>query len=97
MTQKSESFLHIETIHRAEISWFWTDEFLHDTDYHMKVYYSVNKKIESIVQKYDIQEDTRYCTQFEGVLLYGNDLKNIQSAGLELAKYISSFSGVISL
>ena len=94
---KHESFLTVDAIYRAEVAWWWTDEKLHDVDYSHTVYDSLAEKVRELSDKYDVQEDTRYCCQWEGVQLMGENKSNVELAGRELAKHLARFTGVTSL
>lgn len=94
MTQKADTtnpFVSVETIHKAEVAWWWTDEKLHDRDYHIKVWDSVEAKIRELVVKYDVEDDTRYCCQWEGHLLMGENREEVVAAANELARHLARF------
>jgi hypothetical protein len=92
--QKAEEFVTIDTVHRGDVSWWWTDEKLFDTGYHIKVNDSMDKKTAELERKYDVQRDTRYCTQFEGVLFEGENRDSVEAAARELARHLARFTGI---
>lgn len=91
------AFVTITTIYQAEVSWWWIDEKLHDVDYTIKVNDSMNAKVNEIIDKYDVYEDASYCCQWEGKMLVGDNLSNVEAAGNELAAHLKRFKGVIPL
>jgi hypothetical protein len=91
------AFASVQTVHRGEVTWWWTYGKLHDLDYHIKVNESVYKKIADLESKYNVRRDTRYCCQFEGALIEGENRESIEAATLSLARYIARFSGVMPL
>lgn len=93
----ASSFVAVRTIHEAEVSWWWHDSVLHDTGYHIKVNDSMAKKMKALETKYDVTNDTRYCCQFEGMLLNGENRVNVEAAGLELARHLARFKSVFPL
>lgn len=97
MSTNQNPFVSIETIHHAEVAWWWTNEKLHDTDYNIRVADSMDKKVKELEAKYDIRNDTGYCCQWEGRMLYGSDLQQVTKAANELAVHLSKFKGVVPL
>ena len=91
------SFVQVETIHQAEVSWWWRGEWLHDNSYKIKVADSVDRKIKDIIEKYDVEDDGQYCTQWEGRLLIGTDLQKVTAAANELARHMAKFKGLASI
>lgn len=91
MAHAPSSFINVRTIHEAEIAWHWTDAKLHDVDYHIKVRDSINDKVKEIEAKFGVSDDTRYCCQWEGVQIYGSDLKKVEQAAQEVARHLSRF------
>jgi hypothetical protein len=87
-------FVTIATIHKGDISWWWTDERLHDPDYHIKVNESISKKAEEVARKYGVESDSQYRTQFEGVCIEGEEREAVEKAALEIACHLSRFQGV---
>lgn len=94
---QSSSFVQVETIHQAEVSWWWRPETLHDNAYQIKVADSVDKKVRALVAKYRVQDDGQYCTQWEGRLLRGVDLQQVTAAAHELARHVARFKGLAPL
>lgn len=92
-----DSFLSLETIYYAEVAWWWTDEKLHDTQYTHSVYDSLSVKVRELADKYGLEENTRYCCQWEGVQIMGANQANVERAGRELAKHLARFTGVVPL
>ena len=97
MPKSTQDFLCIETIHYATISWWWTDKSLHDTDYHIKVCDSMHHKAKGLEQEYDVQVDTRFCTQFEGIQLMGTSLEDVQEAGKKLALHLLRWRDIVAI
>jgi hypothetical protein len=91
------AFASVQTVHRGEVSWWWTEDRVHDLDYHIKVNDSVDKKISELEKKHNVRRDTRYCCQFEGALIEGENRETIEAATLSIARYIARFTGVIPL
>jgi hypothetical protein len=91
------SFLEVRTIHEAEVTWWWKDSVLHDQDYRIKVNDSMNAKVKELEKKYDVLNDTRYCCQWEGVLLHGPDRDKVMAAGRELAQHLARYKHVFAL
>ncbi|KWU23447.1 hypothetical protein [Burkholderia cenocepacia] len=90
-------FLDVRTTYEAEVSWWWKEPVLHDSDYHIRVNDSMEAKMKALEQKYDVKNDTRYCCQFEGMLLYGADREQVAAAGLELARHLARFKHIFPL
>lgn len=88
------SFVAIETVHEAEVAWWWTDDKLHDSSYTVGVNDSVAEKVMQLSAKYGVSEDRRHCCQWEGILLRGADLQNVTAAANELARHLARFKGV---
>jgi hypothetical protein len=100
MSKKSGSaaaFVSVVTVHQAEVSWFWTNVKLHDMDYHIRVNESVAAKVKELESKYDVQDDTRYCCQWEGRRLEGENREQVEAAANELARYLAKFTGLAPL
>jgi hypothetical protein len=93
----AESFMTARTVYEAEITWWWVDSKVHDQDYKIMVNESMRKKAKELESKYDVTDDTRYCCQWEGVLLFGDNKAKVDAAGLELARHLARFKGIISL
>ena len=91
----TSAFVHtVKTVHQAEIAWWWTDDKLHDLDYHIKVSDSVDAKVKELESKYDVSDDARYCCQWEGKLLYGENREQVEAAASELGRHLSRFKGL---
>jgi hypothetical protein len=93
----ADLFVELDTIHRAEVSWWWTRETLHDSDHHFGVEDSVSAKVQELVRKYGVTDDTTYCTQFEGRLLIGENREKVVQAATELAQHLASLEGIMPL
>lgn len=93
----ADLFVELGTIHQAEVSWWWTQETLHDSDHHFGVEDSVSAKVKELVSKYGIIDDTTYCTQFEGRLLIGEDREKVANAANELAQHLATLEGIMPL
>jgi len=87
----------VRTVYEGELTWWWRDKVLHDQDYHIKVNDSMAAKVYKLERKYGVTNDTRYCCQWEGVLLTGDNRENIEAAAKELARHLARFKGIISL
>lgn len=90
-------FCFIETVHNAEVTWWWTEEKLHDSDYKLAVADSVNAKVLQLERKYGVRDDTTYRCQWEGCLLTGDNLANVVAAGNELARHVARFKGIVAV
>lgn len=87
----------VRTVYEAELTWWWRENVLHDTEYHIKVNDSMAAKVDKLERKYNVTNDTRYCCQWEGVLLTGGDRKNVKDAAAELARHLARFKSIVSL
>lgn len=94
VTPAQARFVELATTHMAEVTWWWTSDKLHDIDYHIRVSDSVNAKVRELERKYDVRDDTRYCCQWEGHLLEGSILENVEAAASELAAHLTRFKGI---
>jgi hypothetical protein len=97
MGATAKSFLTVSTVHHAEVTWWWVDDKVHDSDYTIMVDDSMRKKAKELEDKYDVTDDTRYCCQWEGIQLLGDDKAKVEAAGRELAQYLARFKGVVPL
>jgi len=100
MTKKSgltSAFFSVVTTHQAEICWCWTVDRLFDSDYHIRVNDLVNAKVKQLENKYEVQDDTRYCCQWEGHLLVSENRDQVEAAATELSRYVARFSGLTPL
>ena len=93
----AESFMTVSTTHEASITWWWVDKRVHDTDYSIMDNDSMRAKAKELERKYDVTDDTRFCCQWEGISLYGEDKAKVDAAGRELARHLARFKGVIPL
>lgn len=93
----ASSLLRVATVHYAEVAWFWDDAHLHDSDFQIDMCDAIQAKVCELEKKYEVRNDTSYCTQFEGTQLYGDNAEQVQKAGQELAAYVAEYGGVISI
>ncbi|KVP96901.1 hypothetical protein WJ97_13835 [Burkholderia ubonensis] len=93
----ADLFVELETIHQAEVSWWWTTDKLHDMDYHILVDESVNAKVKKLVSKYGITDHTNYRTEYEGRLFLSDDRSKVEQAANELAQHMATLKGVLPL
>jgi hypothetical protein len=96
-SKSSASFLDCYTEHYAELTWWWDEKNLHNMDYHIMVNDKIAAKLRELESKYDFQNDTTYCCQWEGVLLVSGNAQDVQRAGAELASFIARFKGVVPI
>lgn len=96
-TNEHSVFLNVYTEHYAEIGWYFDEHHVRNIDYHIAVSDAVNAHIKVLMKKYAIEEDTSYCTQFEGVLLVSSSLQDVQAAGQELAEFMTRFDGIVPI
>ena len=94
MPNAVNSFLTVTTVHEADVTWWWLDNTLHDLDYHIRMNDSVDKKVRELTAKYDVEQNTSYCCQWEGVQLLGADKAVVEAAGQELARHVMRFKGI---
>jgi len=87
-------FVTVTTVHIGEVAWFWTDEKLHDMEYHFQVQDAIDKKIEALKGIYAIEKDVDYRCQWEGVQIMGDELADVEKAALEIARHLAKFKGV---
>lgn len=87
-------FVSLVTIHRGDVGWWWTDDKLHDMDYRIRLNDSIDKKVEEVTRKYRVGRDLKYCCQFEGVCVQGEDKASVEKAATEIATYLARFKGV---
>lgn len=87
-------FMDVRTIHEVDVVWWWVKDKLHDSDYHIQVNETMRKKAKELERKYNVTDDTRFCCQFEGYRLYGEDRIAVEAAGRELASCLARFKGV---
>lgn len=97
MGTAADAFMTVRTVYEAEITWWWVDDKVHDSDYTLMVDESMRKKAKELERKYDVTDDPRYCCQWEGILLFGEDKAKVHAAGRELARHLARFKSVISL
>lgn len=91
-------FVSSRTVHTATLLYCWAQDKTHDTDYHLKVQDSVAAKLKQVLAKYDsVSQDTRFCCQWEGLELYGEDRYQVEAAANELARHLMRFKGVVPL
>ncbi len=90
----SNPFVTVTTVHQGEIAWWWTDEKLHDTEYHFQVHDAIEKKIKALKEIYSIEKDADYRCQWEGVQIVGSELADVENSALEIARYLAKFKGV---
>lgn len=91
---KGNPFVTSETVHVAQVSYFWTAEKLHDTDYHLGVYDAVRKAVAKAVEKHDVVQNTSHAGQWEGVELFGSSLAAVNAAANDVARVLGRFKGV---
>lgn len=91
------SFLDLRTVHQAVVAWWWDGSVLHDSAYHIKVNDSMATKMRDLEKKYGVTNDTGYCCQFEGMMLFGADREQVAAAGQELAQHLARFKHIRTL
>lgn len=91
------NFISMQTTHSAEIVWTWSNEKLHDGTYHSKVHDAVDLKVREVCANNQVSNDIRYCCQWEGVQLQGEDRSAVELAAKEVASVLSRFKDVMSL
>lgn len=90
-------FVEITTVHQGELFFWWTDDKLHDINYHIKVWDSLDAKVSELESKYGVQDDTQLRCQFEGRRLLGEDREKVEAAIHELATHLMQFDGIRAL
>lgn len=90
-------FLASSTVHQADVTWWWAEDKVHDSDYTIMVNDSMRQKAKELEREFDVTDDTRYCCQWEGIQLLGEDKAKVDAAGLQLARHLARFKGVIPL
>lgn len=93
----ARDFFSVQTVHMAIVSFWWTDERLHDTDYKIKVNDALKTKMGEMLLRYDVTNDTTHRCQWEGFCLVGSNLEHVNSAAKELCQHLAKFSGVVPL
>lgn len=91
---ESNPFVTSETVHCAQVSYFWTDEKLHQTDYQLSVHDAVDKAVEKATKKHDVVQNTSFTCQWEGVEFEGESLAAVTAAANDVAKVLGRFKGV---
>lgn len=95
--KSAADFFTVETVHQARVAFWWTQEKLHDNDYHIQVSDAMNAKIRQLEEKYDVTNDTRHVCQWEGYCFLGDKLASVEAAAKELAQHLIRFGGVVPL
>jgi hypothetical protein len=90
-------FVEITTVHQGELFFWWTQEQLHNVDYHIQVWDSLDAKVSELEKKYGVQDDTELRCQFEGRRLLGDDREKVEAAIHELASHLMQFDGIRAL
>lgn len=91
---RAAAFVCVATVHVGDVQWWWAEQFLHDADYHIKVNDSMDKQAAALADKYNIDINTRFCCQWEGMQFQGDNLENVSTATQELARHLARFKGV---
>lgn len=91
---KSNPFVTSETVHCAQVSYWWTSEKLHQTDYQIGVHDAVDKAVEKAAKKYDVVRNTSFTCQWEGVEFEGGSMAAVTAAANDVAKVLGRFKGV---
>lgn len=93
----ASAFIDIQTVHQANVTWWWTEDKLRDVDHHVKVQDDMYAKVAELEKKHDITHDTRFCCQWEGVQVFGDKLSTVKAAVKELAAHLARYEGVVPL
>lgn len=90
-----DGFISVETIHSAEISWWWSDSVINDWDYKLSVNEAIDDAVRGVERRFDsVRSNSGYRCQFEGVELRSGDLEDLQDAALEIAATLRQFKEV---
>ena len=87
----------METTHFGSISWWWTDDKLHDYEYKLRVNDAVNAAVAKAKANYDVTKNLQLRCQFEGVELMGSDIADVTKAANDVASVLKRFKGVVPL
>lgn len=94
-TYKANSFIEpVLTVHYGAVTFLWTEDKLHDVDYHIQVWDAIDSKIKDLEIKHGISEDGNYRCQGEGRRLQGNTREKVSAATRELAEFLTTFPGI---
>lgn len=93
----AEAFVSIETLHSAEVAWYWSDKRLHDINHHIEVWNAVDAKVRELALQYKVEINTDYRTQFEGRQFLSNSKEPVEQAALDLAEFLANLDGVAPL
>lgn len=94
---ESSRFISVETTHFGSISWWWTDDKLHDYEYKLRVNDAVNAAVAKAKANYDVTKNLQLRCQFEGVELMGSDIADVTKAANDVASVLKRFKGVVPL
>lgn len=87
-------FVHADTWHRAEMTWTWSDEKRHDSDFKNMVLQVIELAVEQAEDAYSVLRNTNYRCQWEGVEFQGRDLVAVTNAANRVAQVLMQFDGV---
>lgn len=87
-------FASVETIHYGTVEWWWADSVSHDDAYRERVQDAVTKAVDEAEEKFGVQQETRFCTQFEGVQVFAETMQAAQSAAQHIERALRRFKRV---
>lgn len=94
---KPSPFVTSETVHVAQVSYFWTERKLHDDDYKIQVWDAVRKAVEKAAKTHDVIQNTSFAGQWEGVELFGPTLAVVTAAANDVARVLARFKDVVPI
>lgn len=87
-------FIETGVIYWSQVNWWWVDSVLHDNTYKRRVVAAVIKALRKVLDNHSVQQDTKYCCQWEGLQFYGRDSGSVHAAAVDITKVLSRFKGV---
>lgn len=91
---KKSRFVSVETVYKAQVSWWWTERKLHDNDYHITVNDAVAVAVNEAEVRFDVVNNTCYCCQWEGIEFTGSNLEAVTAAANYVAATLSRFKDI---
>lgn len=94
---KLSPYINTETIHRASVLWWWTDERLHDDTYRFRVLDSVNAAVRAAESRHQVSNNTTLRCQWEAIEFEGESPESVAAAAADVASALVRFKGIIPL
>lgn len=90
----ADSFVDTRTVHYGTVSWIYDQAHLHNDTHRFKVEDAIADAVKAAESKYDVQQNTGLCCQWEGVEVQGDNLEKVTAAAHNIAKVLATFDGV---